>query len=312
MNAKIIYTIKSGDIDGNFRLDPDDGRLSVKGNIDYEVRTSYELILEAWDGKHEATTRMDITVEDENDNNPTFGSKRHEVYVSENSPSGTLVTRLEATDVDSLLITYSLSEQMSNVFVIGKESGEIKTKMTLDREMRDTYKFEVYAKDEWRTGSVTVIVHVLDVNDHTPTFTKNSLKLEVLENQPPGTVVGTIRATDLDDITSGNGRVYYGIMKDTSHAFSVDRDTGELRTSVALDRENRSRYELTVNATDAGTPPRSTYDDVIVIVGDANDQQPQFSEKVYEETIAENTTVGSTILQLKALDGDLGMNANLR
>lgn len=313
VNAKVTYSIRSGNIDGNFRVDPDSGQVFVNGNLDYEVRQKYELVLEAWDGKHEDSTRVTINVEDVNDNYPTFEYKLLEASVFENRGKGTNITFLQASDPDSKWITYKLSDQVRNVFEVDSKTGEIRTNVRLDREIKDTYIFEAYARDhDNKTGSVKVQIHVLDENDNAPTFLKTSLKMSVLENQSLGTVVGRVQATDLDDVTSGNGRVYYGIIVDPFNAFNIDRNTGVLNTSIVLDRENRTTYKLRVTAMDDGTPSKSTFDDVIITVLDVNDNRPRFSRKVYEKTIAENVSVGMSILQLAASDADIGLNANLR
>ena len=312
VNAKITYSIKSGNIDGNFRINPDDGRVIVNGKINYEVRTKYELVVEARDGKHQDTARMVITVENVNDNNPEFETKLYSVFIEENSRKGTLVTTLRATDPDALWIKYKLSSNVK-FFKILPNTGEILTNTVLDREKTKTYTFEAYAYDHHsKTGTAKVIVHVLDQNDNTPIFLRTSLKQSVPENKPPGFKVGTVNATDLDDVISGNGRLSYEIIKDPANAFTIDRNTGILRTRVVLNRENTSTFILTVNASDHGKPSRSAYADVIVTVLDVNDNSPIFSQDVYEKTIAEDAKIELFILQLVATDDDIGMNANLR
>jgi hypothetical protein len=312
VNAKITYSIKSGNIDGNFRINPDDGRVIVNGKIDYEVRTKYELVVEARDGKHQDTARMVITVENVNDNNPEFDTKLYSVSIEENSRKGSLVTTLRATDPDALWIKYKLSSNVK-FFKILPNTGEILTNTVLDREKTKTYTFEAYAYDHHsKTGTAKVIVHVLDQNDNTPIFLRASLKQSVPENKSPGFKVGTVNATDLDDVISGNGRLSYEIIKDPANAFTIDRNTGILRTRVVLNRENTSTFILTVKASDHGKPSRSAYADVIVTVSDANDNSPIFSQNVYEETIAEDAKIKLSILQLVATDDDIGMNANLR
>ena len=313
-NTKMTYTIKSGNIDDNFRIDPNNGEVIVKGNIDYEARTNYELILRAWDGKHENTTRMIITIENENDNNPRFERKLYEVFVKENSPKRTLVTNLKATDPDALWIKYELSIRFKDTFTIHQDSGDIKTSKVLDREETDVYTFEAYARDEdGRTGTVKVIVHVLDENDNMPHFKRTSLEMSVVENSPAGTEVGIVTATDLDDVTSGYGKVSYGlVMGAWNDVFTINKDTGQITTRIMLDRENISMFTLTVIASDHGKPPRSTRDGVTITVLDANDHSPVFKQKSYEKTIAEDAKIGMTILQVVASDQDIGENANLR
>lgn len=313
INAEITYSIKSGNIERRFRIDPDNGRVMVNENIDFEDREKYELVVEAWDGKYKDTARMEVTVEDENDNNPTFETKLYKASVEENSRKGTFVTTLKAIDPDALPIKYELSVQITNVFKVDPDTGDIVTNAVLDREVKDIYTFEAYARDHGgRIGTVKVTVHVTDQNDNAPIFLRKSLKLSVFENAPRGSVVGKVEATDRDDVISGNGRLSYGIAVDPGHAFTIDRITGVLKLSRALNRENCSMFTLTVSATDHGIPSESTHDDVIITVLDVNDHFPRFSQEVYEKTIAEDAKIGLNVLQLAASDGDIGVNADLR
>ena len=310
----ITYVIKSGNIDGNFRIGAEDGRVFVNGKIDYEARTKYELVIGAWDGKHEDTTQMKINIENVNDNDPTFERQLYEAYIKENRGKGSFVTTVKATDPDANWIRYKLlSSEKENNFLIRSNTNDIITNAVLDREEKDTYTFEVFAYDhDGKSGTAKVIVHVQDTNDNTPAFNRSSLKLSVREDEPQGSQVGKVIATDRDDVTSGNGKVSYGIVLDPSNAFTIEKDTGVLRTAVVLDRENKGTFTITVNASDHGNPSRSSYADVIITVLDKNDHSPRFSQKVYEETLAENSTIGAVILQLTATDNDIGENALFR
>lgn len=333
VNAEITYAIRSGNPDGRFRIGSDSGRVFVNGEIDFESKIEYNLVILAWDGKHQSTTTLVIRVENENDNNPVFKITPHRASIEENSPAASLVTTLKAFDPDKLWIKYELSGQVKNVFDINSDTGNITTKTPLDRETKPTYTFQAYARDhDERTGAVRVIVQVLDRNDNAPKFQKASLRMSILENAPLGAIVGKVHAVDADDVTSGNGRVSYklvrdrrvsyGIVKDTmvlsgtvvdnEVPFMIDSSTGVIRTNDELDRENRSTFILTVNASDHGKPSRTTYADVTVSVLDVNDHAPKFAQTVYEKDVAENVTIGMTILQLAASDEDLGVNANLR
>ena len=314
VNAEMTYRIKKGNIDRNFQVHPDNGRVTVNGEIDYEMRSKYELEIEAWDGRHEDTTVLVITVENINDNNPAFEKQLYEGSIEENRNAGTGVTMvisLKATDPDANWIKYDLSSKVNKVFRIHPDTGDIFSMTALDREEQSTYTFEAYARDhDGNTGTTKVIIHVLDENDNTPIFLRTSLRMEVFENATIGTLVGTIKATDLDDVTSGNGRLSYGITRDIDNPFIIS-STGSLKTRQLLDREKMTQFRVTVNVSDDGKPSRSAHDDVVVIIKDVNDNAPRFSKKLYEKTIAEDAKIGLSILQLAATDSDTGMNANL-
>ena len=315
VNAEMTYRIKKGNIDGNFEVHPDNGRVIVNGEIDYEMRSKYELEIEAWDGKHEDTTVLVITVENINDNNPAFERQLYQGSIEENRNVGTTVTMdtsLKAADPDAKWIKYDLSSKVNKVFKIHPDTGKISSMINLDREEQSTYTFEAYARDhDGNTGTTKVIIHVLDENDNAPIFLRTSLRMEVFENATIGTLVGTVKATDLDDVTSGNGRLSYRIIRDFGSPFIIS-STGSLRTRQLLDREKITQFRINVNVSDNGRPSRSASDDVIVIIKDVNDNSPRFSPNVYEKTIAEDAKIGLSILQLAATDRDAGMNANLR
>ena len=84
--------------------------------------------------------------------------------------------------------------------------------------------------------------------------------------------------------------------------------TGTLRIKNALDREKRETYTLNITATDQGLPPRSVSTAISVIVEDANDNPPQFSQAVYQHKITENNPNTATyLLALTASDKDKGI-----
>ena len=315
VNADITYRIKSGNIDENFHVDPKGGQVIVKGDIDYEVRSYYKLEIEAWDGKHEDTAQLVIMITDENDNSPTFERQLYHASITENKDAGskvTMVTPLNASDPDARWIKYGLSSKVNGVFRIHPDTGDIFTITVLDREETDTYTFEAYARDhDGNTGTAKVIINVLDENDNTPIFRRASLRMEIRENATIGSVVNNVEASDLDDVISGNGRLSYEIIKDSYNAFVIN-STGFLKTRILLDRENMSKFTITIKVSDNGKPSRSIAGDVTVTVLDVNDHAPRFGQSVYEKTIAEDVKTGLSILQLAATDGDIGINANFR
>lgn len=93
--------------------------------------------------------------------------------------------------------------------------------------------------------------------------------------------------------------------------FSIDMHTGEL-TSRPLDRETHSRYFLQITAQDRGTPV--TYQgqcNISIIVEDENDNDPRFEMAKYVASIPEDVTIGTSVLTVKAIDADLGINARI-
>lgn len=311
LNAKITYSIKEGNEDGKFQINHEDGRVFVNGLLDYESKSEYKLLLGAWDGVHRNTTCLVVKIINVNDNNPKFELSPIRAFIKENMAVGSSLITLKANDPDAEWITYNLSSHMKNIFKINRNTGHITTKVVLDREFKESYMFQAYAHDHHgRTGAVNVLVKVLDENDNEPKFVETHIKLSVLENSPVGTVAGRVTATDLDDVNSDNGKVYYGIAY--GYGFIIDNETGILKTTLAFDRENISTVALTVTASNAGIRPMMSFKNIVVYVMDMNDNEPQFYKDVYRATVAENASLGLNILRLNASDIDIGMNGLLR
>lgn len=152
-----------------------------------------------------------------------------------------------------------------------------------------------------QTTQVTIVL--LDVNDMSPEFISPT-KISIIENAPSNTVVMAIKAIDRDE--GRNGYVEYSLKDDGNVPFTLGSVDGLLRVSGSLDREQKSNYTLKVTAKDRGEPPRSSSTIVSVTVLDENDNSPVFDPKQYSATIAENASIGASVLQVS----EIAMNLN--
>ncbi|VDP59782.1 unnamed protein product, partial [Schistosoma mattheei] len=116
-----------------------------------------------------------VIVQDLNDNPPVFTKDYHNFFVQENSPINTLINKVIATDADSeknAEIKYQLSQDGEEYFTINQLDGTIYTKIIFDRELKQNYRFQVYANDNGQpialTATTTIEVTIVDVNDNTP------------------------------------------------------------------------------------------------------------------------------------------------
>ena len=100
---------------------------------------------------------------------------RNRVSVEENTPSGTVVFQVRATDADygdNAIITYSLlPSEYSEKFSIGASSGNITVIGNLDRENRSEITLRINATDGMFTVTSELFVIITDVNDNKPVFT---------------------------------------------------------------------------------------------------------------------------------------------
>ncbi|XP_075276788.1 protocadherin-7 isoform X2 [Opisthocomus hoazin] len=85
----------------------------------------------------------------------------------------------------------------------------------------------------------------------------------------------------------------------------------QLIVKGALDREQRDSYELSLRVRDGGDPARSSQAILRVLITDVNDNSPRFEKSVYEADLAENSSPGTPILQLRAADLDVGVNGQI-
>ncbi|KAK7902003.1 hypothetical protein WMY93_018772 [Mugilogobius chulae] len=146
-----------------------------------------------------------------------------------------------------------------------------------------------------------------------PQFQLPSYQVSVPENEPRGTQVITLKATDPDDGEAG--RLEYTMEALWDHRsndyFSIDGQTGSISTTQPLDREFKDTHVFKVTVSDNGTPKRSVTSFVTITVSDTNDHSPVFEQSQYRVTIKENTEVGFEVLTVRATDGDAPSNANM-
>ncbi|KAH9519842.1 hypothetical protein Btru_071040, partial [Bulinus truncatus] len=141
-----------------------------------------------------------------------------------------------------------------------------------------------------QVGTATVTVFVKDVNDHTPVFDrKGPYVANIMENMAAETPVIIVLATDSDE--GMNSQIIYTLADNMGSKFTIHPSTAQISTAVSLDREIESAYNLTVIATDQGIPPRSASAQVTVMVGDDNDNTPEFDSVNYSASMYDTSGV---------------------
>ncbi|XP_034634890.1 protocadherin alpha-3-like isoform X7 [Trachemys scripta elegans] len=295
--------------------------LVLKKPLDREEIPAHHLLLTAIDGgKPEltGTVQLVITVLDANDNAPVFNQSVYQIKLLENAPNGTLVIKLNATDMDEGInknISYSFTNQISpnirKVFRIEQNTGEIRIKGNIDFEDINLFEIQVEAKDKGNpplVGHCKVLIDVLDVNDNAPELAVTSLSLPVPEDAPPGTVVALISVSDRD--SGDNGKVTCSIPPNLPFRLvSTFKNYHSLVLAEAVDRERVSEYKILVTARDEGTPSLSASSSILVPIADVNDNAPAFPQPVYRVFVKENNPPGAHLFTVSASDPDLRENA---
>ncbi|XP_045650384.1 protocadherin gamma-A8 isoform X4 [Ursus americanus] len=302
----------------------DDGTLHpelvLEQALDREEEAAHHLVLIAWDGgdpRRSSTVHIHVTVLDTNDNAPVFALPIYRVKVPENVPPGTRLLTVSASDPDDGAngeVTYrfwKISEKQSPLFQLNENTGEISTAESLDYEECAFYEMEIQAEDVGALlGRTKVLISVEDVNDNRPEVIITSLFSPVLENTLPGTVIAFLNVYDRD--SGKNGQV----VCNTPHnlPFQLEKSIDNyyrLVTWKYLDREKISMYNITVMASDLGTPSLSTETHITLYVADINDNPPTFPQVSYSAYIPENNPRGATIFTVMAHDPDSGRNAQV-
>ncbi|XP_026109581.1 cadherin-related family member 1-like isoform X2 [Carassius auratus] len=252
--------------------------------IDYEKHQflTFKLLAVEIDTPERFSATADIVINllDTNDNIPKFSSEFYIARIPENSPGGSNVISVTATDSDSGLwgeVKYSIYGSGADLFLIHPTSGIIYTQpwASLDAEVKSKYNFYVKAEDTEGKYSLTeVFVTVLDQNDHSPEFNQNFLEKTMIIGAPV-----KIEAVD-EDAEEPNNLIEYSIMKaDPDNIFDINTSTGEIKLKPFIKsmeivqnitKNKDCRWSVVVQARDRGSPSFSTTAVVKIDIMEAN------------------------------------------
>ncbi|XP_047431473.1 cadherin EGF LAG seven-pass G-type receptor 1 isoform X3 [Mugil cephalus] len=317
-NAKVHYSIISGNVKGQFYIHSPTGVIDVINPLDYEMFREYNLRIKAQDGGRppliNGTGMVVVQVLDINDNAPMFVSTPFQATVLENVAIGYSVIHIQAIDGDSgenARLEYRLTGTTPGFpFTINNGTGWVTVNEELDRETTDFYTFGVEARDHGvpvMSSSASVSITVLDVNDNVPTFTEKTYSLKINEDAVVGTSVLTVTAVDRDinsvvtyQISSGNTRNRFAITSQSGG--------GLITLAFPLDYKQERQYVLTVTASDG-----TRYDtaQVFINVTDANTHRPIIQNANHRVMLTEGKPVGSVVVVITATDEDTGENARI-
>ncbi|XP_037635340.1 protocadherin gamma-A11-like [Sebastes umbrosus] len=288
--------------------------------LDREEQPHLSFKLIAVDGgtpQRSGTVNIDITVLDANDNPPVFNQSVYRATVLENATSGTHVITVNATDADSGsngVVTYAFSNLKGNVadmFNIDKTTGKITVSGQIDFEKDKKHEIRVEAKDQGGLTDLSkVIIDIVDVNDNAPVLNVMSFSSPVSEDVPIGSTIAVFNAKDAD--SERNGQIMCTI--DKNFPFKITSSLTNyysLVSDTAFDREKTPEYNITITATDSGSPPLSSAIQLHLTISDINDSPPLFDKLMYNAQITENNSPGMSIITLSAHDSDWNQNARI-
>lgn len=318
-DTRNIFTVENRNV---FSLD-----LILQTRLDRETTDFYSLTIEAFDGGLPPKTgqlQVHVTVLDENDNQPMFNQSEYHAVILENSPFMTPVCQVFATDPDlgrNGKVTYDINRRQSDpneFFIIDSSSGIISVNKLLDYEKQTFFELIVTARDSGtqpESSNTFVVIKVLDVNDNHPNITILFLNEagvpEVSEGAERGEYVARIAVSDPD---LGEVKKLNVLLQGGDSMFTlkpIDDLLYVLCVDGELDREVQDLYELTVIASDFGSPPLKSETTFQIQITDVNDNPPVFEQNTYEESITEDVHEGVALLQVKATDRDQGGNSEI-
>ncbi|XP_046907546.1 protocadherin gamma-A3-like [Hypomesus transpacificus] len=288
--------------------------------LDREEHPRLSLKLIAVDGgnpQKSGTVNIDITVLDANDNAPVFNQSVYRAAVIENAPKGSYIATINATDADSSSyghITYSFSKlkgAIADLFILDELTGIVSVAGNIDYEKDKKYEVRVEAKDQGGfTDTSKVIIEIVDINDNAPVINVMSFSSPVSEDAPPGTTIAIINVKDAD--SEKNGRIICSV--DSKLPFKITSSLSNyynLISDVPFDRELTEEYNITISATDSGTPPLFSTRTLLLRISDINDNAPVFEKSVYYAYVTENNSPGMSIFTVSAHDFDWNQNARI-
>nr|XP_043888221.1 protocadherin Fat 4 [Solea senegalensis] len=316
LNAQIVYSLIAGHVD-KFAIDPRSGTITTLDVFDYEQEQIFDVTVKASNiGGHNLFTLAHVVIQivDVNEFTPAFTKMEFNFSVFKNVPVGTVVGKITATDDDQgpegqvFYLMFGQNKHMG--FNIHKLSGEIYTTGSLRKHSNSDIVLKVLAKNSGVITGVNVdesLVHisVFDTND-APVFTSAIYLANVTEDSPVGTSVITVSALDQDSILDWN-RVFFSIEGgNTNLSFAIEPLSGVISVNSPLDRETFEIYNLTVTATDNGSPPATGTTNVLVSIGDINDNTPKLT--LTKAQVKENQPQGTIVTRLNASDLDIPPN----
>ncbi|XP_054144258.1 protocadherin alpha-8-like [Melozone crissalis] len=326
-NAQLTYALSPSD---HFRIEEENSNSRSKSlflvltkSLDRETIPVHRLVLTATDGGRPSlsgTMELVISVLDANDNAPQFNQSVYNVHLTEDAIQGTLVSRMNATDLDegsNRDVRYEIDTVVppsgSDLFSIDANTGEIRLTGALDFEVVNLYDLNIRATDKGTpplSGHCKVVLEVLDVNDNAPEVWVTSLSVPVPEDASLGTVVALLSVSDRD--SGENGRVRCWVWPASPFGLEATfAGSYSLVLREALDRERVSEYEVEVRAEDGGAPALRASRGLRVPVSDVNDNAPLFAQAVYTVLARENNAAGAELARLWARDPDEAANGRV-
>uniref|UniRef100_A0A3B4D181 Cadherin domain-containing protein n=1 Tax=Pygocentrus nattereri TaxID=42514 RepID=A0A3B4D181_PYGNA len=319
--------IASGSGKRYFSVSVEKGELIVNEKIDRESLCGQSapclLPLEAVVENPLQLHRVEIEIQDINDNAPNFNSNERTLNIPESINPGAKFLLDSADDPDvgtNSLQSYSLDRNKYFVLNVKTQDGikipELVLDKPLDREKQGVHKLILTAVDGGspvRSGSCEITVVVLDINDNAPQFEKSFYEVTIDENAQIGSNIVKVSAVDLDE--GPNGEVEYFFTDKTSDAlravFDINSKTGVISVKGLLDHEQANLHKFDVLAKDKGIPQMEGHCSIKIKINDVNDNDPDIVITSLSSPVPENSPSNTVIALISTKDADSGENGKV-
>ncbi|XP_006824531.1 cadherin EGF LAG seven-pass G-type receptor 2 [Saccoglossus kowalevskii] len=254
LNKRIRYTFSGGD-DGNgaFIIDSNSGLIRTDARLDREEVAVYNLEAYATDRgtpQRRTSVNIEITVKDVNDNSPKFRSAVINVEINENSPIGSLVDTIVATDPDegmNAVVAFSIVGGDEQFFALDYQSGQLTTSAEMNYEERNEYEVIVRATSTPLFNDAVIKIHVIDQNDNIPIINDFAIVFNNFEDYFPTGEIGSVPAHDPDVMD----QLKYSIIRgNDASLIHINSSTGGIKLSQQLDTNVNTNGDMEVSVTD--------------------------------------------------------------
>ncbi|XP_057695677.1 protocadherin-16-like [Corythoichthys intestinalis] len=310
-NGRITYRTVSGGSSPYFTLNKDTGVISLSRSVHGKANTVIPMVISAQDGgglTAPVNAKVNISVVAGAVAPPVFEQTHYYFTVPEDVLQGTVVGNVLAKSKTGSPrdMAYTISSgDPTGYFTVDPDTGTLRTSLSLDHEAQPTLDLEVQVRtgNPPAFGQTRVHVTVEDVNDNPPVFLPSSSESLMLPEQTEmGTVVYRVQAEDRDSGVNGQLSFDLSSTSENQRAFSIERNSGEIRLVGALNYESIPRYDLQVIAKDAGVPQLSATFMLVVHVQAENNQGPVFDTLSYRVELKEGTPINTRFLRVRALN----------
>ncbi|XP_032742022.1 protocadherin alpha-5-like [Rattus rattus] len=267
---------------------------------------------------------VEVEVRDINDNPPTFSGPEQRLFILELRMPDSRFPVEGASDLDvgaNAALSYKVNP--NEYFDLDVKRNEEETsilhlvlKKPLDREETQEHRLLLMATDGGKpelTGTVQLLIDVLDANDNAPEFDRSVYNVRLLENTPNETLVIKLNASDADEGINKEILYFFSnlVPDGVKSKFTIDSTSGEIKVKGELDYEDCKLYEINIDAVDRSSFPLAGHCKVIVKLVDVNDNVPEMAITSIFLPIKEDAPLATVIALISVSDRDSGANGQV-